>query len=65
MEKLLLTKRQAAGVLGVHPATVMRLVEAGTLEAIRLQPNGRPRFRVRDVEALAGVSKEREEARIA
>jgi excisionase family DNA binding protein len=47
-----LTTGQVAQMLGVHPDTVLKLVEEGVLRAWQLTP-GRPRrYRHEDVEAL-------------
>lgn len=63
--RMLVSRPETARLLGVSVDTVRRMVEAGKLQAVYLRPNAHPRFRVRDVEALAGVSEEREEARVA
>jgi hypothetical protein len=49
---LLVSKKEAARLLGIHPMTLMRMVEAGTLRPVYLRPNAYPRSRVRDLEAL-------------
>jgi excisionase family DNA binding protein len=48
---LLMMIKDAAGLLGVHRATIWRLVKAGRLEAVELL--GSVRIRRADVEALA------------
>jgi excisionase family DNA binding protein len=49
---LLMRVKDAAGLLGVHRATIWRLVKAGRLETVELL--GSLRVRRADVEALAG-----------
>lgn len=47
----LLTRAEAAQVLGVHPSTVARWAAAGLLPYART-PSGERRYRSRDVEEL-------------
>jgi len=47
----LLTRAEAAQVLGVHPSTVTRWAAAGLLPCVRT-PSGERRYRSRDVEEL-------------
>jgi excisionase family DNA binding protein len=47
----ILTRTEAARVLGVHPATVARWATAGTLHSFRT-PSGQRRYRICDVQAL-------------
>jgi excisionase family DNA binding protein len=46
-----LTRGEAAQVLGVHPSTVTRWAAAGLLPCVRT-PSGERRYRSRDVEEL-------------
>jgi excisionase family DNA binding protein len=48
----LLTQGEGAAMLGVSPQTMRRLVEAGSLEQVRIVGLGRPRYRRADIEAL-------------
>jgi excisionase family DNA binding protein len=52
-EPLLVTKTEAAAILGVHRATVNRLIKSGTLPTIRLAAGMRPRIRRDDLLELA------------
>ena len=47
----LLTRAEAARVLGVHPSTVTRWAAAGLLPCVRT-PSGERRYRSHDVEEL-------------
>ena len=60
-DKPLISQAAAARILGVHVTTVRRMVACGTLEPIRLTPNGHPRIRRADLERLCasrGVPRE-------
>ena len=50
----LVSRPEAARLLGCSSATVKRLVARGVLEEIRFTPDSHPRFRLRDVLALSG-----------
>lgn len=49
----LLRTRDAAAFLDYSERQVRRLVAAGVLNAVRVTPNAHPRFRLRDLVALA------------
>ena len=49
----LITKSEAARVLGLSRETVVRMVKAGTLHEIRLGPGMNPRLRLEDVLRIA------------
>jgi excisionase family DNA binding protein len=48
----LLNLIQSARLLGVSPASMRRVIAAGSLEPVRIAGLGHPRFRRSDVEAL-------------
>ena len=52
-ESLLVTKSEAARILGYSRQTLERLVETGTLATVQLAPGMRPRIRRQDVLKLA------------
>ncbi|HWQ25032.1 MAG TPA: helix-turn-helix domain-containing protein [Gaiellaceae bacterium] len=52
--QVLVSRPEAARLLGCSTETVRRLVARGVLEEIRLTPESHPRFRLRDVLALSG-----------
>ncbi len=52
--QVLISRGEAARLLGVSRETVRRLVARGILEEIRFTPESHPRFRLRDVLALSG-----------
>jgi len=54
---VLVSRGEAARLLGVSRDTVRRLVARGVLEEIRFTPESHPRFRLRDVLALSGQRK--------
>jgi len=49
---VLLTAKEVATVLRLTPKRVRELVAAGTLEAVRIGPRGRLRFRSGDIDRL-------------
>ena len=51
----LISSREAANRLGVSQATVLRAVARGTLKPSRTTPGGHHRFRLDEIEALAGA----------
>jgi len=51
----LISSREAANRLGVSQATVLRAVARGTLRPARTTPGGHHRFRLDQIEALAGA----------
>lgn len=51
---VLVSRGEAARLLGVSRETVKRLVARGVLEEIRFTPESHPRFRLKDVLALSG-----------
>jgi excisionase family DNA binding protein len=51
-EPLLVSKPEAARLLGVHRATIARMIQAGTLKPVYLGPKAHPRIRRSDLEAL-------------
>ena len=51
---VLVSRSEAARLLGVSRETVKRLAARGVLEEIRFTPDSHPRFRLRDVLALSG-----------
>ena len=51
---VLVSRGEAARLLGVSRDTVKRLVARGVLEEIRFTPESHPRFRLKDVLALSG-----------
>ncbi len=53
MEPLLVTRAEAARLLGCSRVTVIRLVAKGLLDEVRFTPESHPRFRLEDVRALA------------
>jgi helix-turn-helix protein len=53
-ESRLLTARQTAAVFGVHVKTLRRPASHGELRSVRITNRGWLRFRVDDVERLAG-----------
>ncbi|MBA3380517.1 MAG: helix-turn-helix domain-containing protein, partial [Actinobacteria bacterium] len=55
--QILVSRPEAARLLGVSTETVRRLVARGVLEEIRFTPESHPRFRLRDVLALSGQRK--------
>jgi excisionase family DNA binding protein len=57
-ESLLVSRSEAARILGVSRATVIRLVQRGTLEEIRLSAVSHPRFRRSDLLALVRAARE-------
>lgn len=57
----LLTNREVADMLGVHPNTVKRMANAGELPFIRIVKRGDRRYRLGDVQKLLEARwKERE-----
>ena len=52
VEPRLLTVTEVANMLRVSAPRVRELVTSGTLQSLRLSPQGRHRFRVEDVERL-------------
>lgn len=50
--KLLLSKREAAKLLGCSPTTLYRMIAAGQLHPRRMCPGGREWLRRREVEEL-------------
>jgi excisionase family DNA binding protein len=52
--QVLVSRGEAARLLGVSRETVKRLVARGVLEEIRFTPESHPRFRLKDVLALSG-----------
>jgi excisionase family DNA binding protein len=52
--QVLISRSEAARLLGVSRDTVKRLVARGVLEEVRFTPESHPRFRLRDVLALSG-----------
>ncbi len=52
--QVLVSRGEAARLLGVSRETVKRLAARGILEEIRFTPESHPRFRLRDVLALSG-----------
>jgi excisionase family DNA binding protein len=48
----LLTQREASVILGVSRKTMLKLVDAGSLEPVWIAGLGRARYRRADVEAL-------------
>ncbi|HZO97071.1 MAG TPA: helix-turn-helix domain-containing protein [Gaiellaceae bacterium] len=53
-EPRLIRTREAAQVLGLHPDTLRRAAIEGTIPSVRLGTRGWIRFRVTDIERLAG-----------
>ncbi len=51
---VLVSRGEAARLLGVSTHTIKRLVARGVLEEIRFTPESHPRFRLKDVLALSG-----------
>lgn len=52
MSPKLMTRRQAASLIGVSVSTVIRLQHEGRLTVVRLRPGGVVHYRVEQVEAL-------------
>jgi len=50
---ILVSRTEAARMLGASRETIRRLVARGTLEEVRLGPRMHPRYRVEDLLALA------------
>jgi excisionase family DNA binding protein len=57
-ESLLVSRSEAARILGVSRATVIRLVKRGTLQEIRLSPVSHPQFRRADLVELVRSARE-------
>lgn len=54
----LISTREAAARLCVHPETLRRLVRDGEVSAVRLRAGGWLKFRLRDIERLTGPTRE-------
>lgn len=52
---MMLTTKQVANRLAVHPATVRRLVKAGRIKAVLLSTSERARFRIDEKELQAFI----------
>ncbi len=52
---MMLTTKQAAERLSVHPETIRRLVKAGRLKAVLLSNTGRARLRIDERELQAFI----------
>ena len=52
-EVRLVRSRDAARFLDYSERQLRRLVETGVLQAVKVTPNGHPRYRIRDLVALA------------
>ena len=50
----LLTRRETAEILRRCPRTVQRYEQAGLLRPVRVGENGRPLYRLENVDALVG-----------
>jgi excisionase family DNA binding protein len=48
----LLDRPAAAALLGVSVETIRKMIESGSLEAVRLHPTAHPRVRRSDIEGL-------------
>jgi excisionase family DNA binding protein len=55
---VLVSRTEAARMLGASRETIRRLVARGTLEEVRLEPHMHPRYRVEDLMALARGERE-------
>ena len=55
MNEILLTRTQAASLLGVSTDTLRKLVMSGQLQQVRLAPNTHPRYRKTDVEKIGSA----------
>ena len=62
--RLLVSRLEAAKMLGCHVATVQRLEAAGRLPAVKLAgPLGKTYYRIADIEALVGAGSEPDDLR--
>lgn len=60
----LVSKKEAAGLLGVSTQTIDRYRRRGRLSPVQIVPRGRVRYRVRDLERLLDAPREPYPARV-
>lgn len=52
MAPILVSRRQAAEMLGVRPITIKRMARRGELREVKIHPSAHPRLLVSDINAL-------------
>jgi len=54
--KLMLTTSEVSSILGLHPNTVRRWTQNGTLQACRVSPRGDRRYRKEDIDTFLKIN---------